>query len=331
MSVIIPTHNRKSLLLRTLDSVARQSPPGDLLEVVVVVDGSSDGTTEALQSLQEMPFRLRVVQQKHAGQAVARNRGAATAGGEFLVFVDDDMKLQSGFLRLIESELGSGADVVLARVQTGPWVPDTMLSREARAWDVEEHAALTSGRRRFDDVLFAATGIRRACFEAHQGFDEVFTADGSYGNEDLELGYRLLEAGAEVRYCAAALAYTDVDHDHRRALRRAYQLGGNDVRLVRLHPELADERFGRKFRHSTIHRAIASTIRYLPGAALVLTPLRWAAVAAVSLGGKGWVSYRLWFAATASCYWNGVADAAGWALVGPIPNVGRRGNDGGTA
>ena len=84
-SVIIPTLNRKALLQRTLDTVFRQDHAG--AEVIVVDDGSSDGSLEYLASLEP---RVRVIRLDRRGPGAARNAGAAAASGDYLAFLDSD-------------------------------------------------------------------------------------------------------------------------------------------------------------------------------------------------------------------------------------------------
>jgi len=84
-SVIIPTRDRRALLARTLDSVFAQTQQP--AEIIVVDDGSSDGTREFVESLDK---RVRLIQQRHRGPGAARNAGAAAAIGDYLAFLDSD-------------------------------------------------------------------------------------------------------------------------------------------------------------------------------------------------------------------------------------------------
>lgn len=84
-SVIIPTYNRSALLAETLHSVLEQSFCD--YEIIVVDDGSVDGTKEFLESLQAP---LKVLYQANGGAGAARNRGAAEAKGQYLAFLDSD-------------------------------------------------------------------------------------------------------------------------------------------------------------------------------------------------------------------------------------------------
>jgi glycosyltransferase involved in cell wall biosynthesis len=87
LSIVIPTHNRRDLLARTLRSALAQDAPD--IDVVVVDDGSSDGTADAVGSIGDS--RVQVVRNGCPVRvAAARNQGAAAASGEWVAFLDDD-------------------------------------------------------------------------------------------------------------------------------------------------------------------------------------------------------------------------------------------------
>lgn len=100
VSVIIPTFNRLPLLQETVDSVRNQTYQHR--EIIVVDDGSTDGTAEWLESQRD----LRIVRQANSGIAASRNRGAAEARGPWLAFLDHDdlwvpekLRIQMEFIR----------------------------------------------------------------------------------------------------------------------------------------------------------------------------------------------------------------------------------------
>lgn len=318
ISVVIPTHQRRDAVVATLGAVGEQAAEsGAPIALVVVVDGSDDGSAEAVRAL-ELPMSLRVIEQNQAGAAAARNRGAAAATGDWLLFLDDDIVVQPGYLAAVNGALGDDVDVVLTRLLVGDWVPDSLLSCEARDWDEDYYRALGHGRIHYDDILFASTAIRRPVFEKVGGFDESFTAGGVYGNEDVELGHRLLEAGARVRYCPDAVAHTDVLVDTDLAMRREYQVGINDVALVGKHPKLREVRFGNKFRYSRVHRMVAPLMLYLPINLVAIGPLRALVRWLVRRKTKSATAYRIWFTVRAMHYWRGVRDGGGRDMVDKV-------------
>jgi glycosyltransferase involved in cell wall biosynthesis len=87
VSVVVPTHDRRRLLVQTLRSILRQQ--GVDLEVIVVDDGSRDGTAEAVAGLGDARVRL-LRHDRSRGVSAARNTGIAAARGEWLGFCDDD-------------------------------------------------------------------------------------------------------------------------------------------------------------------------------------------------------------------------------------------------
>lgn len=88
-SVIIPTYNREEYVGSTLDSLIAQEC--DDWELIVVDDGSNDGTLEVVGDYAaRLPGRVSILQQDHSGCAAARNRGAEAATGEYLAFLDSD-------------------------------------------------------------------------------------------------------------------------------------------------------------------------------------------------------------------------------------------------
>ena len=86
VSVVIPTHNDEATIAETLESVFAQRFDGGF-EVIVVNDGSTDGTRAVLEKFGE---RIRVIDQENAGVAAARNAGIAAAAGEYIALLDAD-------------------------------------------------------------------------------------------------------------------------------------------------------------------------------------------------------------------------------------------------
>lgn len=103
-SVVIPTYNRETLLGATLDSLFAQEC--DDWELIVVDDGSTDGTLEVVRQYADAnPGRVRLLEQDHGGCAAARNRGAGVAHGEYLAFLDSDDLWFPWTLRLLAEQI----------------------------------------------------------------------------------------------------------------------------------------------------------------------------------------------------------------------------------
>ena len=96
-SIIIPTFNRRDVIVGTLESLRRMTAPPGGFEVIIVDDGSPH-SLDALVAPYREQYPLTLLRQVNAGPAAARNRGAALARGEFLAFTDDDCQPRPDWL-----------------------------------------------------------------------------------------------------------------------------------------------------------------------------------------------------------------------------------------
>ena len=103
LSIVVPTFDRRDSVICLLRALCSQTAAADTFEVIVVSDGSTDGTLEAVRNY-AAPFSLDVLDQPRARLAAARNRGARASAGEIVLFLDDDMEPESG---LVASHLAS--------------------------------------------------------------------------------------------------------------------------------------------------------------------------------------------------------------------------------
>lgn len=103
LSVIIPTYDEESVLENCIESLGAQTHPD--FEVIVVDDGSNDGTSDILENLEKTLPNFKFVKQAHKGPGAARNLGAKNAKGEILVFVDADMTFDKFFLESLVSPI----------------------------------------------------------------------------------------------------------------------------------------------------------------------------------------------------------------------------------
>ena len=111
ISVIVPTYNRKGLLEKCLTSLFRQSYRGKH-EIIVVDDGSSDGTKNLVKKLQKRHKNLRYFYQKNKGPAAARNLGIRKSRGKIVAFTDDDCVVNKDWLKNIATSFKQFPKVV---------------------------------------------------------------------------------------------------------------------------------------------------------------------------------------------------------------------------
>lgn len=97
-SVVIPLYNKEKYIRNTLKSVLDQTVHN--FEIIVVDDGSTDGSLQAANSIANE--KIKVISQKNAGVAVARNVGVENAKADYIAFLDADDKWQPNYLENIE-------------------------------------------------------------------------------------------------------------------------------------------------------------------------------------------------------------------------------------
>lgn len=235
ISIIIPTHNRKTLLLENLQALAQQTFPSSDMEVVVVADGCSDGTAQALLTA-SFPFALRVAEQACQGPSAARNHGARLARGEILLFLDDDIEASP---RLVQAHAEAHASQPL-RVAIG-YLPPILQAQtgffreELRGWwEAMFSPMLVPGYRyRYSNLLTGNFSVAASLFHEAGGFDLQFRC-----HEDYELGWRLIKLGAIFQFVPQALGYHHENTLIERTFQRKQEEGQADILLSRKHPEL---------------------------------------------------------------------------------------------
>src|SRR5271166_367820 len=127
-SVIIPTYGRGEKLGATLDALLKSDTSGlNDVEVIVVDDGSPEPVGPFVQSLvTRPPISLRCIRQENAGPAVARNRGFRESHGDIVLFLDDDILVPRGLIRLhVEAHRCHPGSVVFGRCVPPKSLPDT--------------------------------------------------------------------------------------------------------------------------------------------------------------------------------------------------------------
>jgi glycosyltransferase involved in cell wall biosynthesis len=202
-SVVIPTYNRKPILEKCLKALEMQklsvSTAVEDYEVVVVDDGSTDGTVQWLEECKNEFPHVQVFEQNHQGPSAARNLGVLQAKGDTIIFIDSDLVVTEVFLQshaeaLVDGQNKVGSDKFFtygAVINTANFENPT-----------SEPYKITDFSR-----AFFATGnvaIAKHWLEEAGLFDTEFQL---YGWEDLELGVRLKNLGLVLIKCPQAVGY----------------------------------------------------------------------------------------------------------------------------
>ncbi len=240
ISVVIPTFNRKETLAFCLRALERQKIPPGVAEVVVVNDGSTDGTAGFLdEAVACAPDRLRVVRQINRGPAAARNAGIALARAPLVLLLDDDVVAEPGLLRAHidwHRLRPDPMDAVLGYVRWSPEIEVTPFMRFIDANGMQfAYDRIRDGERvGFRYFYTCNLSIKRSVL-LHHPFHSQFRAPAF---EDTELGYRLDRAGLALYFHRAAAAH------HQRAVgfdefRERMRRAGASLRILHdAQPEL---------------------------------------------------------------------------------------------
>lgn len=224
-SVVIPTYNRLPILRKCLCALEEQefcarADESDHVagyEVVVVDDGSTDGTVEYLRANAHDYPHLRLVEAKHGGAASARNRGVLDARGDVVVFIDSDLVVEPDFLRAhargLATAVQEGGDdlaftygrVINTDNFEDPTTEPFKTTDRSAAFFATGNVAIPKHLLLDAPVLAQSKTADGGAVDPARGpFDTDFT---EYGWEDLELGERLRTKGVRIQHCPEAVGY----------------------------------------------------------------------------------------------------------------------------
>ena len=266
-SIIIGTYNRRQILMKTLASLDQQSVPGDLYEVVVAIDGSTDGTLEAVSNL-HTTYRLHAIYSGNQGTAAAYNLAAEHAKNDVLILLGDDQictpdlvlthlraherqerLFVQGFYPVAKEYLKGGASLLYERTYRLSMAEAERLQRQGKTWGI------WSG----NCSLLAETWREVGGLDA-----ERFRG---YGYEDSDLGLRVAALGVAFQYEPKACSFHMHVCNRRTLARQAYSSGRAEIALSRKHDatftSLAEAGAGAR---SWLDSALRSACRHQPRA-----------------------------------------------------------------
>jgi glycosyltransferase involved in cell wall biosynthesis len=219
ITIILCTYNRCQSLAKALESVADTKLPATVeWEVLVVDNNSPDRTAKVVEDFRlRYPNRFRYLFEGQQGKSYALNSGIRDAHGDVLVFMDDDVTVESTWLQNLTAPLfsngeyaGSGGRILPERSFSPPsWMP--LHQRYGLAPLAFFDLGPEDGEL-FEPPFGTNMAFRKKIFEKYGGFrtDLGPQPGNEIRNEDTEFGRRVLTAGERLRYEASAVVYHSV-------------------------------------------------------------------------------------------------------------------------
>lgn len=206
ISIIIPVYNEKEGILDCLNSLSSQDITVKY-EIIIVDDGSRDGTKNILQSLPEVltaKNMVRTYYQEHSGPGVARNLGAMYAKGSVLVFVDADMVFDKNYLEKLTKP-------IFDRKVVGTFSQDERLVNPenywAKCWNIGRFAAAGVYTKNYLHSMIPNPSDKGGIFRAilKEKFNEIggFATSGDYTDDESlveKLGFKATEVEGAIFY-----------------------------------------------------------------------------------------------------------------------------------
>ncbi len=301
ISIIIPTYNRSERLRACLEALTQQTQSSSDFEVIVVVDGSTPDTLQLLTSL-ITPYSLVVISQNNLGQCRALNRGVEAAQGRYCLFLDDDMVASP---RLVAEHLQVQRlnDKVVAIGQVTLRLPsnaDWYVRSFAQGWR-EHYRQLNQARvpPTWEDCYSGNLSVPRVLVLETGGFDGRLAR-----GFDVELAYRLHQAGARFVYAPDALSDQDERKDRRALMADAENAGAADYALYQRSGQIISQALA-SFSEGSWRKLLLRRVLL----ALQLSP-HWLARVGRFIARPS--RPHAWYSFVQNyCYWRGVYRAAG--------------------
>jgi len=190
VSIVVPVYNGGENFCRCLNAIQNASPQPS--EVIVVCDASTDKSAEIAQT-----YGYRVIQlTRQSGPARARNVGARAATGDLIFFVDADVEIYPYTVGQIQQyfQQNEKLDALIGSYDAMPGAPNFL----SQYRNLLHHWTHQQSNRSANTFWGACGAIRRTVFYEIGGFDEAFVEPSI---EDIELGYRLVNAGHTIHLC----------------------------------------------------------------------------------------------------------------------------------
>jgi len=210
ISIIIPTFNRKDWLQKAINAILRQADHRDI-EIIILDDGSSDGTRQYLKSLADEHNFIKVLLKNRLGPAKLRNLGVSISNAEVLCFLDDDSIPDSGWFQELRDSI-KNLDPIYAAVK-GFVIP---YNNSGLPKFLGEYIHVS------DSWATNNIAFRKELFLKAGGFDTQFTFAAW---EDLDLGFRLEKMGYK-RFYNERMVISHPHEENIKQLKKKFKING---------------------------------------------------------------------------------------------------------
>ena len=227
-TVIVPTYNGATRIARCLRSLLPQTA-GSNVDILVIDDGSTDDTTEVCRGF----TGVRVISQRNAGPAAARNLGAREARGTVLLFTDDDCV---PFPNWVEAMLAPFEDPAVVGVKGVYRTQQLQVTARFVQIEYEDKYRIMAGQPSIDFIDTYSAGFVRERFLELGGYDTSFPVACA---EDVELSFRMSSRGWLMKFNPAAIVYHSHPDKPLQYFRKKYKFAYWRMLAVRKNPSKA--------------------------------------------------------------------------------------------
>jgi cellulose synthase/poly-beta-1,6-N-acetylglucosamine synthase-like glycosyltransferase len=223
VSVVIPTYNRSTKLIRCLNSLFDQTYPKDQYEIIIINDGSKDDTENILKQFNERaPCTFLWVSQKNQGIATATNTGILRSKGDIICFTGDDCIAEKDWIEnlvkgFVDDKVGAVGGNVIGYQTTNPI---QLYSEDAQIVNQERFMIKNK-------LITGSAAYRREILTEIQGFDNHLNAC-----VDVDVSIRTQLLGYRLNYAPDAVVYHDHPATTKNLISQQYR---NGIGFVRLH------------------------------------------------------------------------------------------------
>ncbi|RPI33601.1 MAG: glycosyltransferase, partial [Nitrospiraceae bacterium] len=197
ISVIIPAYNAEKTIGRCLDALTKQAYIGEF-EIIVIDDGSTDSTPDIVAQFD----KAKLIKQKNAGPASARNKGASAARGEIILFTDSDCVPEPDWISHMLRPFHEDSEV--AGVKGAYKTRQREITARFVQLEYEDKYKYMLKDRYIDFIDTYSAGFRKDVFLEMNGYDTAFPVACA---EDVELSYRMSNKGYKMVFNPDAVVY----------------------------------------------------------------------------------------------------------------------------